>query len=161
MTIKWSELVTTEAWVDVLEKILEEAEAAIQQNDAGKKLELQRLLKEFTKQSPPIPALDTLDGIARKTHDDLFVNIVEKSIEAIALRNAELGKAKDSISGAARELQNEQKASMIKNIIEALQKPKPLLDTLKTLEENRDNPDRALLKRIEALKNAISEFERA
>ena len=162
MAIKWDELLATgtiEDWSNALDEIVKEAEGAIKQENVAKKIELQDLLKKYIKLSPPVPALDTLDEIAKKTYDDLFIDIVGESIAAIASRNAELKKARDLIVGVTEQAKKDKKSIMLENVVDALDKSKMILETLKEFEETLDSSDQTLIGKIEAVKDAITELE--
>jgi hypothetical protein len=95
--IRWDELVSIKDWAAALKKILDEARAAIEQNDSDKRLALQALLVEYVKKSPA--KCEELDNIANQAARDLFLSQIEASLQAIAARNAELQKVTDMIGG--------------------------------------------------------------
>lgn len=161
MVIEWETLTTIEDWANALDKILKAAKSAIEANDFDKKLEIQKLLNQYIKESPGIDSLNAFDEIAGKASRDIFLGIVDKALESIASRNAELKKLMALVNGVTEQVKTDKKQIVFEKLTDALNKTKVSIDILKKLEEELENPDQNLLDKIEAVNRTVVELKSA
>src|SRR6185369_15800461 len=95
--INFDLLVTLPDWAGALQKLLDDAKAAIQANDQQAKLDAQTALQAFADRSPV--EAEFLDNIALKAIEDLFLSVASAALAAIAARNADLQKATKTLQG--------------------------------------------------------------
>jgi hypothetical protein len=154
--INWDVLVTIKDWAAALQRILDDAKAAVTANDQGAKLDAQDLLRTFTKRSPV--ECEFLDNIALKAINDLFISVSGSALEAISSRNAELQQATKLIKDVGTQAQKDAKAIQFEKVISALDKAKSAAEALKNLETSLAQPDQNLLGKIKALSGAIEDI---
>ena len=154
--INFDTLVLKSDWAAALQSILDDAKDAIQQSDDDKKIELQGLLKTFIKRSPTM--VDNLDDIALRAIDDLTLSVVDDAVKAIEKRNEELNAATSAIEATTSQAEKDAKAIQLKNVIDALNRAKSAVETLKSLEKNLAAPDQTLLGKISTVSSAIEDL---
>ena len=63
------------------------------------------------------------------------------------------------MSTVTEQAKKDKKSIMLENVVDALDKSKMILETLKEFEETLDSSDQTLIGKIEAVKDAITELE--
>jgi len=154
--INFDALVLKSDWAAALKSILDEAEVAIQGNDGAKKLALQAQLKTFIKRSPS--KVDSLDDIALGAIDDLTLSMLSSAIASIQKRNQDLKAATAAIEAATTTAEKDAKALQLKNVIDALDRAKSAVETLKNLAQNLAQPDQDLTDRVTKISTAIEDL---
>lgn len=154
-TIDWDELVFIGDWSRTLDQLLQDARVAIQNNDTAARQDIQDTLAEFQKKSPPNCA--TLDKIAGRAIDDLFVSDTNAAITALMSRLAELKDATKLINGVTEANNQAAKDLQFTNLISALDKAKSAVNALKAIADSNGS-DQNLTTRIKALLTGIEQL---
>lgn len=155
--INWDELRFIKDWSAALTQILAEAKTAREANDSEARQELQDLLLQFVKNSPP--NCEALDKIARRAAEDLFIEQTSAAVAAISARMNELKSATGLIEGVTSENKETARSLQLKNVTSAIDKARNAVQALKTIERALANPDNDLLTKIEALLRAVDELQ--
>lgn len=155
--INFDLLVTLPDWAGALQKLLDDAKAAIQANDQQAKLDAQTALQAFADRSPV--EAEFLDNIALKAIEDLFLSVASAALAAIAARNADLQKATKTLQGVTSQAEKEAKSIQFEKVISAMDKAKSAAEALKALENSLAQPDQNLLARIKSVLDAIDAFQ--
>lgn len=145
-SIKWHELITEEEWGSVLGEILDEAKAALLENDSDKLLDIQDTLDKFVKKSPIYCGV--LDDIATRATGNIFIANTTEALKRITERNAELKKALELIKGTTDRIKKSRKAILFEGLIEILNKAEIAIDELKNIGETFDDNEKSLLDKI-------------
>ena len=150
--VNFPRLVTIEDWAEALSHILEDAAAAVAATDAAGRLEAQRLLLDFIKQSPS--KCDALDDIASKASQDLYAATVEQAVQAIAARNAELARAVALIQGVTVEAGKDAAEIQFERVMDLGERLTAAAKALKVVSSNAAKKQE-LGRRIEDVLNAV------
>jgi prefoldin subunit 5 len=145
-SIKWHKLITEEEWANVLGEILDDAKAALLENDSDKLGDIQDTLDKFVKESPSYCRV--LDNIAAKASYNIFITETNEALKRITERNAELKKALELIKGTTTRIKKSRKAILFEGLIEILNKTEIAIDELKNIGDTFDDNEKSLLKKI-------------
>ena len=145
-SIKWHELITEEEWANVLGEILDDAKAALLENDSDKLGDIQDTLDKFVKESPSYCRV--LDDIAAKASFNIFITETNEALKRITERNSELKKALELIKGTTTRVKKSRKAILFEEVIEILNKTEMAIDELKNIGETFDDNEKSLLEKI-------------
>jgi len=157
--INFDALKTVDDWSGALDTLIAEGKAATRDNDSDKRLDVQAQLTDFITRSPSFAA--PLDEVARAAARDLFIEQVDASLAALALRDADLKKATELLKGVAAKADADAKSIQFKKVIDILDRSKAALDELKKLEETLAAPNLDLLRKIKAANASIEEVMKA
>jgi hypothetical protein len=155
----FSELITLTEWTNALDELIAKATLAIQNNDEQQITDLQDVLLDFQRQSPP--NFESLDTIAFKI--SLELNRVNRTTALINIRKlAQELKDLNRILGVATANAN-QSADVIqlKSTKEILNKAKTSLTILKGLRDDLADNSTNLGQKVAAVFEAIQDFENA
>jgi len=153
MTIEWNSVITLKDWGELLEKLIGEAKDAISKNNSRKRLEIQRALVEYAKQSPTF--CNALDEISLKIVHSLFLSQVDDCLSALNSHENELKKILEVIQNATIHAKKSEKEIQFISVIDILKKSKSALDTLLDLEKKLQAPDQTLIQKIEEIQISI------
>lgn len=157
--MEWHKFLTISDWAGALKELISRAEKAVLDQNNPEKEEVRQLLRTYIKKSPPVPALDALDDIARKTFNDLFLSITNQAIESISARNAELDKAVNLINGVTEQAEKGRKSIMLEGVISTVEKATEAVASLEELEASLNDPDAGLLDKLKSAKTALIELK--
>ncbi len=155
----FSQLITLAEWTNALDELIAKAMLAIQSNDEQQITDLQDVLLEFQRQSPP--NFESLDTIAFKI--SLELNRVNRTTALINIRKlAQELRDLNRILGVATANAN-QSADIIqlKSTKEFLSKAKTSLTILKGLRDDLADNSTDLGRKVAAVFKAIQDFEDA
>lgn len=155
---RWEQLQTIEDWAHQLDLLLQAAARAVADGQAQQRLEVQKLLHEFVKESPS--RCSFLDTIASQAARDLLLQEVQASAAAIAARNVELQRATGLIADVTGEAKKDARSIRLENAVEALQRASVAVEALKAAEGAVTNPDAALLAKIKDVLSAMDSLTR-
>lgn len=155
----FSQLITLAEWTNVLDELIAKAMLAIQNNEEQQISDLQDVLLDFQRQSPP--NFESLDTIAFKV--SLELNRVNRTTALINIRKlAQELKDLNRILGVATANANQSAdAIQLKSTKEFLNKAKTSLTILKSLRNELADDSTELGKKVAAVFEAIQDFERA
>lgn len=153
--IKFDQLITIDDWAAALQKLLDAAAEATENEASDDRLKLQSLLLTYIKKSPP--SVESLDAIARQANDDLGVAEISASLNRIKARSADLQKVTGMISAVAAEAKKDARALRLEGTFDALSKAKAAVDALNKLEKSLASPDQTLLAKLKAVGEAIND----
>jgi transketolase len=151
--IKGDELKTEEDWANVLGEILDEAKAALLENNSDKLLEIQAALDEFVKKSPPYCRV--LDDIATRATQNIFISGTNESLRKVVEGSAELKKTLELIKGTTARMKKSRKAILFEGVIETLNKAEIAINELKNIGETFDENEKSLLEKIGPIGKSI------
>jgi hypothetical protein len=155
----FSQLMTLADWTSALEQLIASSNTALQNNDDTQISDLQDVLFQFQRQSPP--NFESLDTIAFKTSLELNRANRNTALKNLANLSQEL-KNLNSILGVATENATQSAdALQLKNVKDFLSKAKTSLTILKGLRNDLADNSTDLGKKITAVFKAIKDFEEA
>lgn len=156
MSKNFANLVKINEWAVMLDEILAEAMEAVGNQDLGAKIEAQDNFRHFIKASPS--KCRSLDHIAGRAATDVFKSVVDQALAELSDRNDELRLITNTISGVAKEANKDARNIMFEDTIEALNRIKTVLESLRTLEEKLGSADPNLLGKITAVGETIADL---
>ena len=159
MSINWDDYKGFEDWSGLLDQLLDEATAAIKVDDIDKRVEVQKKLRLFTRKSPN-EFSRKLDEIATQAINDIFMQTLEESIQAISSRSSELDSyVKDiqAVTGRARRtgaiISLETPQSIAEGLTKLVGEVKGIKDAMK------DNANaQEITKRVDAILSGIGKL---
>ena len=155
----FSQLITLAEWTNVLDELIDKAMLAIQNNEEQQISDLQEVLLDFQRQSPP--NFESLDTIAFKV--SLELNRVNRTTALINIRKfAQELKDLNRILGVATANANQSADTIqLKTTKEILGKAKTSLTILKGLRDDLADNSTDLGRKVLAVFEAIQDFENA
>lgn len=155
----FSQLITLVEWTNALDELMAKAMLAIQNNDDQQIADLQEILFDFQRQSPP--NFESLDAIAFKI--SLELNRVNRTNALINVRKLaqELKDLNKILAVATTNANLSADTIQLKSTKEILNKAKLSLTILKGLRDDLADNSTNLGKKVMAIFKAIQDFENA
>ena len=155
----FSQLMTLADWTTALEQLIASANNALQNNDDTQISDLQDVLFQFQRQSPP--NFESLDAIAFKTSLELNRANRNTALKNLTNLSQELINLNSILSVATENAAQSADALQLKNVKDFLSKAKTSINILKDLRNDLANNSTDLGKKVAAVMKSIKDFEEA